>query len=131
MKRVRQTGRPVHLLSGLLTCGCCGGKIGIITPNRYACLNHHRRGTCDNGRTITRDKIEARVLTGLKERLVSSEAVAEAVKAYVEEMNRLNRDRRTGADRSEGACQDRKGHCWDHRGYRRRHVSAEHESAHG
>ncbi|WP_374900913.1 recombinase family protein [Brucella endophytica] len=94
MKRVRQTGRPVHLLSGLLTCGCCGGKIGIITPNRYACLNHHRRGTCDNGRTITSDKIEARVLTGLKERLVSSEAVAEAVKAYAEEMNRLNRDRR-------------------------------------
>lgn len=94
MKRVRQTGRPVHLLSGLLTCGCCDGKVGIITPNRYACLNHHRRGTCDNGRTITRDKIEARVLTGLKERLVSSEAVAEAVKAYAAEMNRLNRDRR-------------------------------------
>ncbi|NKW82587.1 recombinase family protein [Ochrobactrum pecoris] len=97
MKRVHLANRPVHLLSGRLTCGCCGGKIGIITPNRYACLNHHRRGTCDNGRSITRDKIEARVLTGLKERLVSSEAVAEAVKAYTEEMNQLNRDRRTQA----------------------------------
>lgn len=97
MKRVHLANRPVHLLSGLLTCGCCGGKVGIITPNRYACLNHHRRGTCDNGRSITRDKIEARVLTGLKERLVSSEAVAEAVKAYTEEMNRLNRDRRAQA----------------------------------
>jgi hypothetical protein len=43
------------------------------------------------------DKIEARVLTGLKERLVSSEAVAEAVRAYAEEMNRLNRDRRVQA----------------------------------
>ncbi|HEY0124961.1 MAG TPA: recombinase family protein [Rhizobium sp.] len=94
MKRVHLANRPVHLLSGLLTCGCCGGKVGIITPNRYACLNHHRRGTCDNGRSITRDKIEAYVLIGLKERLVSSEAVAEAVKAYAEEMNRLNRDRR-------------------------------------
>ncbi|SOC92277.1 Site-specific DNA recombinase [Rhizobium sp. AN5] len=94
MKRVHLANRPVHLLSGLLTCGCCGGKIGIITPNRYACLNHHRRGTCDNGRSIIRDKIEDRVLTGLKERLVSSEAVSEAVKAYAEEMNRLNRDRR-------------------------------------
>ncbi|HEY0123232.1 MAG TPA: recombinase family protein [Rhizobium sp.] len=97
MKRVRLTGRPVHLLSGLLTCGCCGGKVGIITPNRYACLNHHRRGTCDNGRSITRDRIEARVLIGLKERLVSSEAVAEAVRAYAEEMNRLNRDRHVQA----------------------------------
>ncbi|WP_200883986.1 zinc ribbon domain-containing protein [Rhizobium sp. YS-1r] len=97
MKRVHLANGPVHLLSGLLTCGCCGGKVGIITPNRYACLNHHRRGTCDNGRSITRDKIEARVLTGLKERLMSSEAVAEAVRAYAEEMNRLNRDRRAQA----------------------------------
>lgn len=97
MKRVRLTGRPIHLLSGLLTCGCCGGKVGIITPNRYACLNHHRRGTCDNGRSITRQNIEGRVLTGLKERLVSSEAVAEAVRAYAEEMNRLNRDQRAQA----------------------------------
>ncbi|MFC0807463.1 hypothetical protein ACFHWW_18655 [Ensifer sp. P24N7] len=32
-----------------------------------------------------------------EERLVSSEAVAEAVRAYAEEMNRLNRDRRVQA----------------------------------
>lgn len=97
MKRVHLANRPVHLLSGLLICGCCGGKIGIITPNRYACLNHHRRGTCDNNRTVTHQNIEARVLTGLKERLVSSEAVQQAVRAYAEEMNRLNRDKREQA----------------------------------
>lgn len=34
MKRVHLANRPVHLLSGLLTCGCCGGKYGIITPGR-------------------------------------------------------------------------------------------------
>ena len=98
MKRVHLANRPVRLLSGLLTCGCCGGKYGIVTPNRYACLNHHRRGACDNGRSITGDKLELRVLAGLKEKLVSSEAVAEAVKAYAEEMNRLNRDRRAQAE---------------------------------
>ncbi|MEJ5020218.1 hypothetical protein WH297_10780 [Ochrobactrum vermis] len=38
------------------------------------------------------------MLTGLKEKLVSSEAVAEAIRAYAEEMNRLNRDRRTQAE---------------------------------
>lgn len=97
MKRVHLANGPVHLLSGLLTCGCCGGKVGIITPNRYACLNHHRRGTCDNGRSITREKIEARVLSGIKDKLVSSQAVSEAVKAYAEEMNRLNHDRRAQA----------------------------------
>ncbi|MDQ0390440.1 recombinase family protein [Labrys monachus] len=98
MKRLHLANRPVSLLSGLLTCGCCGGKFGIITPNRYGCLNHHRRGTCDNNHTITRDKIEARVLAGLKEKLVSSEAVAAAVRAYAEEMNRLNHDRRAQAE---------------------------------
>lgn len=66
---------------------------------------HHRRGTCDNNRTITREKIEARVLTGLQDRLVSSEAVAEAVRAYAEEINRLNHDRRAQAESDHRALQ--------------------------
>lgn len=93
-KRLHLANRPVSLLSGLLTCGCCGGKIGIILSDRLGCLNHHRRGTCTNNRTILRDKLEARVLTGLQDRLVSSEAVEEAVRAYVKETNRLNHQRR-------------------------------------
>lgn len=97
-KRLHLANRPVSLLSGLLTCGCCEGKFGIIMPNRYGCLNHHRRGTCDNNRTITREAIEARVLGGLKERLVSSETIAAAVRAYAEEMNRLNHGRRAQAE---------------------------------
>lgn len=132
MKRVHLANRPVHLLSGLLTCGCCGGKIGIITPNRYACLNHHRRGTCDNGRTITCDKIEARVLIwperavgvvgsgrGSRPRLCGGNEPVEPRPAH------------TGVDRQEDACQGREGHCRHHRGHRGRHVSAEHESPHG
>jgi site-specific DNA recombinase len=104
-KRLHLANRPVSLLSGLLTCGCCGGRIGILTPNRYGCLNHHRRGTCANNRTIMRDKIEARVLGGLKDRLVSSEAVAEAVRAYAAEMNRLNHDRRAQVETDHRALQ--------------------------
>lgn len=42
-------------------------------------------------------RIEERVLCGLKDRLVSAESVAEAVRAYAEEMNRLNRERRAQA----------------------------------
>ena len=92
---------PLFLLSGLLTCGSCGGKYGVILKDRYGCLNHHRRGSCDNGRTIRRPVIEQRVLSGLSERLVSAEAVAEAVRAYHQEMNRQNHERRaqTEADR--------------------------------
>lgn len=104
-RRLHRTNRPVSLLAGLLICGCCGGRIGIITPNRYGCLAHHRCGTCDNGHTITRDKLEARVLAGLKDRLVSSEAVSVAVRAYAEEMNRLNHDRRAQAEGNRRALQ--------------------------
>ena len=100
-KRFNMARRPVFLLSGLLTCGCCQGKYGIIMNDRFGCLNHHRRGTCGNSRTIRRPVIEQRVLSGLTERLVSAEAVAEAVRAYHEEMNRQNHERRaqTDADR--------------------------------
>jgi len=86
--------RPAFLLSGLLTCGCCGGKYGIVVNDRYGCLGHFRKGICDNGRTIRRDDIECRVLAGLTDKLVSPEAVAVAVRAYAEETNRQNHKRR-------------------------------------
>jgi DNA invertase Pin-like site-specific DNA recombinase len=97
-KRFNMTRRPVFLLSGLLTCGCCQGKYGIIMNDRYGCLNHHRRGTCSNVRTIRRPVIEQRALSGLTEKLVSAEAVAEAVRAYHEELNRQNHKRRAQID---------------------------------
>jgi site-specific DNA recombinase len=93
-ERLNRLRRPAFLLSGLLTCGCCGGKYGIIVNDRYGCLGHFRKGTCDNGRTIRRDNIERRVLAGLTDKLVSPEAVAVAVRAYAEETNRQNHERR-------------------------------------
>jgi hypothetical protein len=82
VKRLHTARRPVSLLSGLLSCGCRGGKYGLILRDRFGCLNHHRRGTCNNNRTIVRARIEERVLSGLKDRLVSAASVAEAVRAY-------------------------------------------------
>ena len=49
-RRLHLANRPVSLLSGLMTCGCCGGKVGIILSNRLGRLNHHRRGPCTNNR---------------------------------------------------------------------------------
>ncbi len=71
--------------------------------DRYGCLNHHRRGTCDNNRTITREKIEERVLSGLRDRLISGRAVEETVRAFAEEMNRLNRARRAEGEQDRRA----------------------------
>jgi DNA invertase Pin-like site-specific DNA recombinase len=52
--------RKRHLLSGLLTCGVCGGSYAILVKDRYGCSNHYRRGACTNGHTIRREEIEAR-----------------------------------------------------------------------
>lgn len=60
----------------------------MVVGDRYGCLNRHRRGTCDNGHTVRRPVIEERALAGLRENLVSADAVAEAVRAYHEELNR-------------------------------------------
>jgi site-specific DNA recombinase len=34
-ERLNRLRRPAFLLSGLLICGCCGGKDGIIVNDRY------------------------------------------------------------------------------------------------
>jgi len=97
-RHVNELRRPAFLLSGLLTCGCCGGQYGIITRDRYGCLNRYRRGTCANGHTVRRDDIERRVLAGLTDKLVSADAVASAVRAFAEELNRQNHERRAQAE---------------------------------
>jgi site-specific DNA recombinase len=97
-ERLNRLRRPAFLLSGPLICGCCGGKYGIVVNDRYSCLGHFRRGTCDNGRTIRRDNIERRVLAGLTDKLVSPEAVAVAVRAYAEQTDRQNHERRAQSE---------------------------------
>lgn len=92
--RLNGTHRPRSLLSGLLACGCCGGTFALRGQDRYACSNHVMNGSCPNSRTIGREALEARILDGLRERLMAPEAVAEAIRGYTEETNRLNRERR-------------------------------------
>jgi site-specific DNA recombinase len=101
--RLNSTRRPRSLLSGLLFCGCCGGPYSVRGQDRYACSNHVMNGSCANGRTISREMLEARVLEGLRGRLMAPEIAAEAMRAYAEETNRLNHQRRanTEADRRE------------------------------
>ena len=108
--RLNNTHRPRHLLSGLLECGVCGGPYAMRGQDRYGCSRHVMTGSCSNGRSIGRAVIEERVLAGLKDKLMAPEAAAEAMKAYVEETNRLNRERRASgaADRKELADIEKK-----------------------
>ncbi|REF73547.1 recombinase family protein [Paracoccus versutus] len=96
--RLNGTHRPKTLLSGLIFCGCCGGPFAIRGSDRFACSTHVTKGTCSNNRTILREDLERRVLAGLKERMMAPEVAAEAMRAYAEETNRLNRERRSNGD---------------------------------
>ena len=90
------THRQRFLLSGLMRCGSCGGGYTIIGKDRYGCATRRQKGTCENPRTITRQEIEARVLDGLKERLLSPELVAEFMTAFREEAAREREERKAG-----------------------------------
>ncbi len=92
------THRPRTLLSGLLFCGCCGGTYARRGQDRFACINHVLGNGCDNARTIAREALETRVLTGLRERMMTPDMAAEAMRAYAQETNRLNHERRLFAD---------------------------------
>jgi hypothetical protein len=85
---LNEAHRPRFLLSGLLRCGCCGGPYAIAARDRYACSTRKQKGTCDNRLTITRQEIEARVLDGLKGRLLAPDLVAVFVEAFREETKR-------------------------------------------
>jgi len=96
--RLNGTHRPKTLLSGLIFCGCCGGPFSLRGSDRFACSTHATKGTCSNSRTILREELESRVLAGLRERMMAPEVSAEAMRAYAEETNRLNRERRSNGD---------------------------------
>lgn len=96
--RLNGTRRPKSLLSGLVFCGCCRGPYLLRGADRFACSNHICKGACSNGRTIPSEDLEARGLSGLKDRMMAPEIVEEALRVYAEETNRLNRERRSGGD---------------------------------
>jgi site-specific DNA recombinase len=96
--RLNGARRPKSLLSGLIFCGCCAGPYSLRGADRFACSAHVANGSCSNSRTIPRVELEERVLAGLKHRMMAPEVVAAAMRAYAEETNRLNRERRSNGD---------------------------------
>lgn len=90
---LNRTHGPRFLLSGRLRCGRCGGTFAMVGRDRFACSTRKQKGTCDNGVTITRQEIEARVLDGLKERLMAPELVAAFVAGFQEETRREREQR--------------------------------------
>jgi site-specific DNA recombinase len=74
--------RPKRLLSGLLTCGVCGGPMNIVERDSFGCQSFHGGGACTNRRVILCSKLERRVLAGLRDQLVSPEMFEEFSREY-------------------------------------------------
>jgi site-specific DNA recombinase len=90
--------RPRKLLSGKAVCGVCGANWRIVQGERWGCAAHHDGRGCSNGRTVTTQSFERRVLRGLSERLLDPELV----QVYVEEWQAARTERLAGSrkDRS-------------------------------
>jgi site-specific DNA recombinase len=58
-----------HLLSGLLICDACGGRLSIVAKDYYGCRNHAESGTCSNDLRIRREAIEEIVIGELAQQL--------------------------------------------------------------
>lgn len=86
--------RPLNLLSGLVACGVCGAAISRRGNGRMACLGYNTGKGCTNNTTVIADRLEARVLMGLRDRLLTPQIAAEAMRSFIEETNRLNHQRR-------------------------------------
>ena len=81
-----------------MTCGCCGGGYTIVAKDRYGCYRRKTQGKqeCGNSRTITRDKLEARVLARLRRGLMT-ESFARQFAAEVERLMAQSPDDATAA----------------------------------
>lgn len=89
--RSRATGNvgrpPSHLLSGLLRCEC-GAPMVVVDRYRYGCSAAKERGTCTSRLRFARKDAEAAMLAGVRERLLTEEAVKRFQRAAAAHLKR-------------------------------------------
>lgn len=99
---------PKYLLSTLLVCETCGSKLVIAGAKgaSYACSGWLNGGesACSNRVRVSREKVEDRVLEGVRSDLLSDEAIAE----YRRALRSAMRDRRKAADQTRQASERRR-----------------------
>lgn len=86
--------RPARLLSGLLRCAACGGGLSTAGVDksgrtRVRCSNHKESRSCPAPATFYLDTIERTVLETLRAELREPAVIAEYVRTYHAERQRL------------------------------------------
>ena len=88
------THRPQYLLAGLMKCGECGANYTMVGKDRYGCANRNRgTATCSNSKTIKRQLVEERVLSGLRDQLMEPERVRAFVAKLQLELQSSRKDK--------------------------------------
>ncbi|WP_235581158.1 MULTISPECIES: recombinase family protein [unclassified Rhizobacter] len=103
--RGTRTGKgavPKTLFGGLLTCHACGGAIVAVNSQRYGCNNHRDRGNtvCSSSLTISRARLDKRLVDELRDELLDSAALAElqsSVQALLQQRSRDSSRENAGA----------------------------------
>jgi site-specific DNA recombinase len=103
--RLKSGGKAVYRLSGLLTCGECGGSFVLDGGTHYSCTsarNHARRRkdghTCENTVRVRRDVAERIILGKLDEMLLDPTLVKEMAKEMQRELNAQLRVKRPASE---------------------------------
>ena len=98
--RPERARRPEYLFSGLVKCGCCGASYTLINKTRYGCAAARNKGDaiCSNRATIQREELEARVLDGLREKLLHPDLITTFVEEYRKAFNAAAGDRCSARD---------------------------------
>jgi site-specific DNA recombinase len=101
--------RPKKLLSGKAQCGVCGASWRVVSGThrmggRYGCAAHHDGRGCSNGRTITGDSFERRVIRGMAEQMLDPVYV----EAWVREWQAARTERLAGTRKERGRLERRK-----------------------
>ena len=92
--------RARHMLTGLVTCGCCGGAFAAVGRDYLACSNARKLGTCDQRGSVRRAVLEAFVLDLIRERMMRPEAVKAFVAEYHRRINSGRDDATAERDRN-------------------------------
>ncbi len=104
------TGKHVHLVSGLMRCGVCGGSMTVVGRKekagvsyaRFGCTAHYSRGAaiCPNSLTVSEKKASRTVVDALKDKLERPELVERFVSSFNERAKELQRE--SGRDGDDG-----------------------------
>jgi site-specific DNA recombinase len=85
----RDRRRPRYIFSGLIKCACCGGGYAMISADLIGCSTARNKGTCENRKSIQRNRLEERVFNALRYHLMDPTLFKEFCDEFTREMNRL------------------------------------------